>query len=57
MTNVTDLYHNAASDDFYIPVPVLAKELDLYKISDYILKYCAVPIAIWGCIGNFFSFR
>ena len=43
--------------ELLVPVPVLAKELNNYKISDYILKYCAIPIAVWGCLGNFFSFR
>ena len=38
-------------------IPLLAKELEIYKISHYILTYLAVPIAVWGCFGNFFSFR
>ena len=40
-----------------IPVPVLAKELETYKISHHILTYLAVPIAVWGCFGNILSFR
>ena len=62
MENATDTHNDVSLNtsqnyEVLIPVPVLAKELDLYKISDYILKYCAVPIAVWGCTGNFFSFR
>ena len=38
-------------------VPELAKQLELYKISQFIYNYLAVPISIWGWIGNFFSFK
>ena len=62
MANVTQMYDNTTLNitlkgEHFIPVPVLAKELNIYKINDYILKYCAVPIAVWGCLGNLFSFR
>ena len=48
---------NALEIVMAIPVPVLAKELETYKISHYILTYLAIPVAVWGCFGNFFSFR
>ena len=40
-----------------LPVAVLAEEFLEYKISIYILTYLTVPVAIWGWIGNFLSFR
>ena len=43
--------------DTLIPIPVLAQELNIYKMSNYLYKYLVVPIAIWGFVGNFFSFR
>ena len=48
---------NGSSNEEFIPVPVLAKQLFTYKVSDYILTYLAVPIAIWGFIGNLLSLR
>ena len=66
MINTTSLQENTtlkfnAENDIEIfmklPVPVLAKELETYKISHYILTYLAIPVAVWGCIGNFLSFR
>ena len=35
----------------------LAEEFMEYKISIYILTYVTVPVAVWGWIGNFLSFR
>ena len=49
--NITD------NIDKFVPVPVLARELKIYKISNYVLDYLVVPFALWGCVGNFFSFR
>ena len=40
-----------------LAVPELAKELELYKISQFLLNYSAVPLSVWGWFGNFFSFR
>ena len=59
---VTTVYRNVTAQNHLerlmtIPVPVLAKELETYKTSHHILTYLAVPIAVWGCFGNFFSFR
>ena len=47
---------NNTSDD-YIPVPELAKGLKLYTISQFVLNYSAVPISVWGWIGNLLSFK
>ena len=41
----------------YLAVPELAKDLKLYKISQFLLNYSAVPLSVWGWFGNFFSFR
>ena len=38
-------------------VVALAEEFTAYKISIYILTYVTVPVAVWGWIGNFLSFR
>ena len=38
-------------------VVALAEEFIEYKISIYILTYVTVPVAVWGWIGNFLSFR
>ena len=35
----------------------LTQELMEYKISIYIFAYATVPVAIWGWMGNFLSFR
>ena len=35
----------------------LGKQLLAYKTSDFIFTYITVPIAVWGWIGNFLSFR
>ena len=35
----------------------LTQELMEYKISIYIFTYATVPVAIWGWMGNFLSFR
>ena len=35
----------------------LDEEFIEYKISIYILTYVTVPVAVWGWIGNFLSFR
>ena len=35
----------------------LAEEFIEYKVSIYILTYFTVPVAVWGWIGNFLSFR
>ena len=59
---VTSVHQNVtAQNDLEIlakiPVPVLAKELETYKISYQILTYLGIPIVVWGIFGNFFSFR
>ena len=43
--------------EHFISVPELAKELEFYKISQFLYNYSAVPISIWGWFGNFFSFK
>ena len=48
---------NDSESFMMLPVSVMAKELVTYKISHHILTYLAIPIAVWGCFGNFFSFR
>ena len=66
MENSTDFQEVTAlnsSDEGYpesemsIPMPELAKELELYKISQYLLNYTTVPIAVWGFFGNLISLR
>ena len=66
MENSTDFQEATAlnsSDEGYtesemsIPVPELAKDLELYKISQYLLNYTTVPIAVWGWFGNLISLR
>ena len=43
--------------EVFIPIPVLARELQIYKISNHVLNYLVVPIAVWGILGNLLSFR
>ena len=38
-------------------IVALAEEFTEYKFSIYILTYITIPVAIWGWIGNFLSFR
>ena len=66
MENSTDFQEVTAlnsSDEGYpesemsILMPELAKELELYKISQYLLNYTTVPIAVWGWFGNLISLR
>ena len=38
-------------------VKELGEQLMTYKISVFLFKYLTVPIAVWGWIGNFLSFR
>ena len=38
-------------------VVALAEEFLEYKISIYILTYMTLPVAVWGWMGNFLSFR
>ena len=38
-------------------IVALAEEFTEYKFSIYILTYMTIPVAIWGWIGNFLSFR
>ena len=66
MENSTDFQETIAlhsSDKSYtksemsISVPEMAKELELYKISQYLLNYTTIPIAVWGWFGNLISFR
>ena len=40
---------------YFISVPELAKELEFYKISQFVYNYSAVPISVFGSFGNFFS--
>ena len=35
----------------------LTEKIIEYKISVYIFTYATVPVAVWGWIGNFLSFR
>ena len=66
MENYTEFQETVAfspSDKGYpesemsISVPELAKDLQLYKISQYLLNYTTVPIAVWGWFGNLISLR
>ena len=53
----TALNSSDTESEMSISVPELAKELELYKISQYLLNYTTVPIAVWGWFGNLISFR
>ena len=62
MADYTIIYEHITSNitdngEVFIPIPVLAKELRMYKISSNVLSYLVVPIALWGCLGNLLSFR
>ena len=35
----------------------MVEEMWGYKLSIHIFTYATVPVAIWGWIGNFLSFR
>ena len=61
--NVTNIYDNSlqpldneTENHVFVPVAVLAKEMNIYKIGNLILNYCAVPITVWECLGNLLSF-
>ena len=51
------LFNSSSEAGNSFVVPELAKELELYKISQFLLNYSAVPLTVWGWSGNFFSFR
>ena len=50
-------FNSSSQTGHSFAVPQLAKELELYKISQFLLNYSAVPLTVWGWFGNFFSFR
>ena len=35
----------------------LTQTLTEYKIGIYLFTYMTVPVAVWGWMGNFLSFR
>ena len=35
----------------------LAEDMWEYKTSIYIFTFATIPVAVWGWIGNFLSFR
>ena len=53
--NLSDKGYTVSEMSIY--VPELAKDLELYKISQYLLNYTTVPIAVWGWFGNLISLR
>ena len=45
------------SNQTVFSIVALEEEYTEYKFSIYILTYMTIPVAIWGWIGNFLSFR
>ena len=50
-------FNSSDESKYFTSVPELAKELEFYKITQFVYNYSAVPISVWGRFGNCFSFK
>ena len=56
-TSVTLTAETTLSNGNSPSVIELTQQLTEYKMSVYIFTYATIPVALWGWMGNFLSFR